>query len=764
MPGSFKFGGGGSSSTFAFTPPASSKPSGAHGVSGFLDNLAGDVRDSAVGLPTGLVHLATHPVSSVEAMGKMTWQDWSPLFHGNVNKFAHQFYAHPLAPLLDVASVLTGGAGVAGRLANLGLDSSLVTDTSLVGRLAKASQPGKIAFKATDKAGNELPTLFKHTVSNPMGKAQQVAVSKLVTAVAPHLPGWFGDVMAPEARYARLETKMMSPRAAALKTQITTFVRAGKDMSGPAKDVYRSAVMRHSYDQLLHIGKEWDKTKPLPDGYRYVPRVHAVSAGGRNTFFKLSKGGDIESDMNAFSKRFASGKDVTKAHINANGMAIIVPKHMADKFGMEGANAAKSLKLMYSKPVQIWKQALLGYNPAFFVHNAVGNFFMYAMGHGGTAGFKGFTDALSQVKGEASAVRSMGAASHALNPHWMTSNFRDQLNNTFSAATASGARGLSSKLYKYSLFPVTHIVADQFLRRSAINAEMRGAPEVQALMKSGDKFDTAAAKALAGDGKTSTHEAAQNLRERVSQKVMETMGDYHSMNSGERLLASVMPFYTWNRHALRFTKNAAVEHPGRLNIAAKTSNQGTAETKAALGEIPQFLLGSIPGSLIGIKDSPGRKALLETQSLNPLATIPDIVDAGRSLVGQGKVNAGEALGSNLNPVVTNAIQYLTGTSITTGAPVPKGPGGLPGNVLSKTFTSLPQVTLLKRLLGPNPQPHVNKATGGTNPFLFSKNKQAAVSGLLGSHIEQMSPAAAKKEYDKEHGVKSGRKTKFTFGG
>jgi hypothetical protein len=85
MPGSYNFNGGTGSAYDFFTPPKAGG-GGSHGVGGFVTNLAGDIRDAAVGVPTGLVHLVEHPVGSLEAMGKSTWQTWSPLYHGDVGK------------------------------------------------------------------------------------------------------------------------------------------------------------------------------------------------------------------------------------------------------------------------------------------------------------------------------------------------------------------------------------------------------------------------------------------------------------------------------------------------------------------------------------------------------------------------------------------------------------------------------------------------------------------------------------------------------
>lgn len=829
---------------------------GGGGIGGFVDHLAGDLRDSAVGLPTGIIHLAEHPIGSVEAMGKSTWHDWSPLFEGHLGKFGHQFYAHPLAPLLDVASVLTGGAGAAGKLASLGLDAGLVDEASAAGRLAKFSKSEPLTFTKDAKgmvrvngklkrADTKAPEWAKHTSANPLTKAVQLKINKLTTEIAPHLPGWFGETMSPAARYDRLETRMMAPRAAALRMQITTFMRAAKDMTGPDALKYRRQVLVHSFNQLLRMGKEADPSAPLAEGWKYVEaqptktaahtaahaeynmhvgklkglrsniskqhgvivpnaqaakqmlkdttaqldkakaqfrpynhlrtkqemlqryvetdkRMNAAAQalgrhqsafnGARDKFFRPNDKTDIEGDMHGFSNRYTT-MDVRRAHINANGKAIIVPKHTVDKFGFEGMNASKTLKLLYSKPVTAWKYLLLGTRPAYFVNNAVGNYFMYAMGHGGTAGVKGFVDAIAQTKGEAAAIRSMGRASRSLNPHWMDKNFRDQLNNTFSG---TAGKGLGAKLNKYSMFPITHKVADQFVRRAAINAEMRRAPEVARLMKGGMTYDKAAERVLnSGDG--------QLVRDRISQKVMDTMGDYHSMNAGERLAASVMPFYTWNRHALRFTKAAFRDHPGRLDVAAKSGNQGTAETLKALGEIPSYLKGSIPLSMLGMKTGKdGRTPILSTSSLNPLATIPDLADFGRSIVGNPKgVKPGEAIGSQLNPILAGAIQHLSGTSLSTGAPIPSHKGGLVGDIAMSTLEGLPQGSLIKSLINGNPQPKPNKQTGKTTPFLFAKDKKQYLGSILGVPVKELDKTASSKQYNQENGIKKGRKNKYS---
>src|SRR4051794_32084292 len=86
-----------------------------HATGSVTKHLLSDVKTAALGLPAGLVLTAEHPIRSVKAMATSTWADWSPLFHGHVGEFAHNFEEHPLAPLLDVSAFVTGGAGLAAK-------------------------------------------------------------------------------------------------------------------------------------------------------------------------------------------------------------------------------------------------------------------------------------------------------------------------------------------------------------------------------------------------------------------------------------------------------------------------------------------------------------------------------------------------------------------------------------------------------------------------------------------------------------------------
>lgn len=138
------FSGGGSTRKNPFLAEPSSGED--RGVVDFVGNLAGDVKDMAVGLPMGVIETVRNPIKSVKAMGGATWQTWSPLAKGDFGTFGKQLYDHPLAPLLDVATVFTLGAGGAVKgasaLSKAGVQSSKVEKVAALGRAKKVTLYG----------------------------------------------------------------------------------------------------------------------------------------------------------------------------------------------------------------------------------------------------------------------------------------------------------------------------------------------------------------------------------------------------------------------------------------------------------------------------------------------------------------------------------------------------------------------------------------------------------------------------------------------
>lgn len=195
------------------------------GVGGFLAHLAGDVVSSTEGLPAGLVKLATqNPVTSAKQLYEGEKAQWSPLLTGDYNKFLHNFYEHPLGPILDVAGLLTGGAGAAGRLGLLGkfgVESE------------RALQVGDATKALTAEEKKELGVSGDNTVNmglyshNPVIRARQKAFDT-VTSHFPKQTPLFGE----SARGARALSRINAEKLARSKTVVDNYTKASLKLKG----------------------------------------------------------------------------------------------------------------------------------------------------------------------------------------------------------------------------------------------------------------------------------------------------------------------------------------------------------------------------------------------------------------------------------------------------------------------------------------------------------------------------------------------------
>jgi hypothetical protein len=177
------------------------------GVGGFLSNLGSDVVSTAEGFVPGVLSVGKaigtdtadvvkHPGSAhpfhggtsgesrsteiAKGIGHQYAQTYGPLVHGDVNKFLNGLYAHPIGPILDVSTVLTGGAGALGK-------AGILSDEARVMRLT---------------APNGETTIERLTSHNPAIRARQELAHKVLMKLpyeAPH----FGEA----ARYARTVRK-----------------------------------------------------------------------------------------------------------------------------------------------------------------------------------------------------------------------------------------------------------------------------------------------------------------------------------------------------------------------------------------------------------------------------------------------------------------------------------------------------------------------------------------------------------------------------
>jgi hypothetical protein len=260
-------------------------------------------------------------------------------------------------------------------------------------------------------------------------------------------------------------------------------------------------------------------------------------------------------------------------------------------------------------------------------------------------------------------------------------------------------------------------------------------------------FDQAVAHALKND-KTGLARRAVDHSRAIG-------GDYHTISNSGRMVKDLVPFYMWDRHILRHFGNVLTESPGRVAALQAVSHQGVDKTKAMLGSIPEFMYGNIPmGNLAN-----GRKRVLSTQGLNPYSTMADLADAfTAATTGGQKATAGEAIGGDLNPVITNLFEGLSGHRIGTDATV-KQHGGVATTALVNMLQGLPQYQVAARAANPggnNDQP-TKTASGHTKqPTLYANSMRELITNLLGAPMKDFSPQNAAKLQAAQDHIKKGR--------
>jgi hypothetical protein len=814
-----------------------------------VGNLADDIKDTVIGIPTGAVNLVVHPEQSVVAMGKGLWADWAPLFEGDPGKFAKNFYDHPLAPILDVASVLTLGAGGVARGAKVLSEAGVLADTRVVEALARPTLMRKLESGRLpgDKAVVEHHKAYN---ANPIIRARQITTEKAVNGLASLVPSWFkGDPALAAERVAGFsgaeradawrwykadkydEASRAHATAAAGQLAIGAIMAASKRLHD-APVATAKTFMPHIIENLethAHLVKEGDLPDPLFRNMTDKERAQAMAAAERE--FKASQkapgtdlvkydeataragaeGGPITDsygfeerdiahkgartidtskyrfvDKNAQAKvdeffarnpnltgqqladfisskgEFSGGKglggklvtkDWRQAKRDADGNFLVARNH--SKYLQEAGNSTHFLAQVAKKPLTLWKWAILGLRPAYFVNNAVGNYTMYLLSQGGPDAIRGLMDARRQLHSQGMLTKEMSRVER----RFFRSSFDWQdkyylgLHRGFSQdasdwlagqnskiKVAPGVTGRFKKVAGTGLYDVTHVYTDRVIRRAAINNILRKNPDVKRLMKQGHSFDDAAAS-------VSENRA---LRESVQEQVNNILGQYHYLNPAERIVRAVVPFYTWDRAIVRHGAHLYLDKPTTAAVVTQLGAQGVQTTEQLLGEVPDFLKGALPLSMVGLPESvDGRVPILGTQGLNPYASLRSVIEAGQALT-TGGVPAGEVFASQLNPFITGAIEQTTGTNLLSGKQLPQGAteGGLITNILADTAMNLPQVKVEESLRG---------KVYRSPDTLYKNDPLQFIYSYLGLPAKQMNPEAAAKLAEERDGVTTSKK-------
>jgi hypothetical protein len=799
-------------------PVAPAKSSGGH--RGFLGriihdaaqvttNLGKDTKDAAFGIPTGLVETVKHPIHSAEMIGKATWHDWSPLFHGDVKKFGHQTFEHPLAPLLDLATVFSAGAGaasLAGRAAEAaGAEGALVKGASALGKARKVevTDAGRIA-----KGEIPRPALTKTYGKNAGANARRALVNKALTKLESHgrVPKAF-EASAREARqYDRLHYIDLAHRHAAMNLTINRLMTAGKLATDPSvQHIIQPHVLSQNYWQMRKFAHAVSPDK-IPAGYIRVKEMADPA------MFDEIKGTDLATRLRNFANPDTAGSFVTKSEKDAARVAggkkvLVVPHHTLKALGHEGAESTKALRKFAHSPVTWWKRVQVGYAPRVITNNVMGNWTMYALRTAGQGGGRAVVDAVRHAHGEAAAMKAFkemhsdivarqgaDAGAHftalahphmidapnisaiektfgkraaqavAQPPNWVTKHFKSELGSTFGNVLTDGEKSAERKIVQQGLYPIVHRVADRPVRVAALYHFMRRSPEVKGFLKThpGVSLDEAISKVLDRNPNA--------LRARAEAHVRSIAGDYSTLSPRERVLQNFVPFYLWDKHIVKHVANMVNERPGALDALAKEGQAGTETGKNVLGDVPEFMQGALPLSMLGIHgDTKGRKGLLMTTGLNPYHTVGDLAQALTAAATRHDATSGADAANNLSPLITGIVEQLSGHKIGTEAPAAAHGGVIP-SVLANTALGTTYGGLIQRALGGGKFTPKPGTRSGTHPFgnpkdtLYDHSTGSTVSSLFGLPIREAAMARAKQMADQETGKKKHRRTsKNPFG-
>lgn len=214
-----------------------------HGVGGFLSNLGSDTENFVSGLGPGvaklggdvgkewwhnakiLVHaqkdkpgLKDRPLTQdLKAVGKQYGQTYGPLAHGDVNGFLKQLYAHPLQPILDLATVLTGGGALAAKGADIGAriggEAALASRAARLAESRQITVPGFGAKAAAETGvkgvGGTDRIVTRMAPDNPVVAARMQLTNKGLNALPARTP-----IVGAVARGTRALARQAGPAAA----------------------------------------------------------------------------------------------------------------------------------------------------------------------------------------------------------------------------------------------------------------------------------------------------------------------------------------------------------------------------------------------------------------------------------------------------------------------------------------------------------------------------------------------------------------------
>jgi len=385
-------------------------------------------------------------------------------------------------------------------------------------------------------------------------------------------------------------------------------------------------------------------------------------------------------------------KELAHAYTDEAGHYYLVPKHMARAATGEFTRMSDFMYQWARRPLRIWRAALLGLRPAFFVNNLIGNSLMYAMKTGGTGAARDLFMALREshpdrvmkqlladavvpddvraslaaeffpgeeipvAKGKALAVRERPAGAALTEappreppplvtgetptverPDFYTEQYPEHISGTFGKTQSPstegllrGATGRAGRAWETTTGWLPE-------KTSLIAEEKFRRGLIRNFIRRSPEFKAVYSSMpketrnfIAAARKLHAGEGGEKFQRMISQQVDHALGNYTRLSPVERnALRNVFPFYAWYRAILSTSMYLAIDNPARAQILVQLGRIG-AETAANHAGI----LGGVPSYLQGalpLGAGPGgTKRVLATQSINPWATLNQLSRGARA--------------------------------------------------------------------------------------------------------------------------------------
>lgn len=473
-------------------------------------------------------------------------------------------------------------------------------------------------------------------------------------------------------------------------------------------------------------------------------------------------GGDqVKEFIQTLGGHFKYTRDPAKAWRDEHGNLTIMRGGDVAARVKEVDGAMELAKKVYFAPLTVWKAMILAQSPRYLVNNVIGNATMYGAATNPvemTRGMLAAAKATYGIRKAARMERQMGETIDSLMAKFLPNEF---VHSQF-GYLQHGALSLGKTLEKgrtpfgrrhflTPLYGVTEKIAYRAPQRASIMGAITRMPEFRNLMRLNKRAGLDDYAAFQKSASTMLRDP--RIRGAVEKRVTDWAGQYYHLNSLEQGLTALVPFYNWTRHALRFGKEQTLARPVQTGVMAALGALGDAQAKKELGNVPDFLKGAIPvkgasGGVLGFlfgQAMPGRKKVVLTAGYNPLAAAAEDAKAIAALAGGG--GAREAIGGQLNPVVSGAIAGVTGQQLFSGA---KSPYGSPlSGALGETFLQEPHAKLLHDLVSGPPSTKTKRG----EPTLYTKSIRQQLSSILGLNERDFSPKTATRLYNQQEGIK-----------